>query len=93
MVNGSLVQFTLYYLQLRVLLSVTYGCMCNWKKDLVKKVLVGSTTSRYSTIIPFIYAKLLNARCELKLPPKNYIEPRLVLKHVSYICTTKNPKI
>ena len=28
---------------------------------------------------------LLNAKCELKLPKKNYIEPRLVLKHVSYI--------
>ena len=41
MVNGSLVQFyPVYYLQLRVLLSVTYGCMCKKKRPGKKSTII-----------------------------------------------------
>ena len=88
MVNGSLVQFTLYYLQLRVLLSVTYGCMCKKKRHGKKKYY---HTSRYPTFNPFISAELLNAKCEMKLP-KKYIYRTTSRFETRLVYTYAHPK-
>ena len=75
MINGSLVQF---YPILFTTKGTVKCCMCKKKRPGKKSTIIRVGT----TIIPFISAKLLNARCEVKLPKKNNIEPRLVLKHV-----------